>query len=136
MGGLAAVLTIGVDRARGNLQQLTRNNSTIDRRDGGLLELHDLEVLHLVVLRVVLLTELECHGVLVIHRDVDAVLEPMSNGDVAYQRGNRRLDARTIIPPDHVRRRPHLFRDARGSAEAEERLTQSRPVIQQKNLMP
>ena len=41
---------------------------------------------HVVVLGVVLLAQLERHGVLVILRNVDAILEPVPDGDVTNHR--------------------------------------------------
>ena len=132
-----AVLTVVVvDRAGGDLEQLAGHHCAIDGGNGGLLELHDVEVLHVVVLGVVLLAQLERHGVLVVLRNVDAVLEAMSDGDVTDHGGHRCLDAGAVVPLDHAGLRADLLRDTRGRAKAEEALAETHAVVEQEDLVP
>ncbi len=96
----------------------------------------DFRVLHLQVLLHVRRLQRELHHVLVVGREVEAVVPVVANGDVAHELGYSELRAFAVFPAHHVRLRPHLHGLADAVAEVKVGLAEALAAVKQLVLVP
>ena len=132
----AVAALVVVDRARGDLEQLRVERRRVDRGDRLAFDQRELAGLEVCVEPGVFRAEFDGACVLVVRRDVDAVLELMADDHVVDEGYHRVLDAILVDPFDVLGRRAVLDRRAGLGPEVEEARAEALAFVEDVNLMP